>query len=54
MKIDSALIGVGRWGEHQARRYREAPQNTQIVVMIVGGTVVILLIGMIIFLALHR
>jgi serine/threonine-protein kinase len=44
--LDRALITVGRSGEDLGRRYRAAPQNTKIIVLIVSGTAMILLLGM--------
>jgi len=51
--IDQALIRAGRWAEAQAQRFRAAPQNTQIIVVIVAGTALILLLGVVLFLALR-
>jgi len=51
--VDAALIRVVRAGEHQLKRFHEAPQNTQIIVVIVVGTLVILLLGFVLFLTLH-
>jgi eukaryotic-like serine/threonine-protein kinase len=53
-KLDRWLITVGRASEQQLLRYRRAPQNTQIIVVIVAGTVAILVIGLVLFVALHR
>jgi serine/threonine-protein kinase len=52
-KLDGLLIAIGRFGEAQMKRFREAPQNTQIIVVIVVGTVIILMLGFLLFLALH-
>jgi eukaryotic-like serine/threonine-protein kinase len=51
--LDGALIGIGRGSERQMKRFREAPQNTQIIVLIVIGTAVIMVMGLVLFLALH-
>ena len=53
MAIDRALIRAGHLVEAEAKRLRAAPQNTQIIVVIVVGTVTILAIGLVLFLALH-
>jgi hypothetical protein len=49
--LDRALIGVGRTAENLVRRFRSAPPNTQIIAMIVAGTVLVLLVGLVVFLA---
>jgi serine/threonine-protein kinase len=51
--LDRALIGVGRAGEDAVKKVRAAPQNTQIILLIVAGTGVILLLGVVLFLTVH-
>ena len=51
--IDRGLIAVGRTSETLARRFKEAPQNTQIIVMIVASTGMILVLGFLVFLMAH-
>jgi serine/threonine protein kinase len=51
--LDRALVSVGRQSEELARRYKALPQNTQIIVIIVAGTVVILFLGFVLFLITH-
>ncbi len=51
--IDGMLIRMGRGSERQWKRFQEAPQNTQIIVVIVVGTLAILVLGFVLFLALH-
>jgi hypothetical protein len=51
--FDRALVWVGRKSEDLVRRYRELPQNTQIIVIIVAGTVAILILIFILFLITH-
>jgi hypothetical protein len=51
--LDRALIGVGRSAENAVRRFRSAPPNTQIIVMIVAGTVLVLMMGLVVFLAMR-
>ncbi len=51
--LDRALVSVGRSSERQLLRFRAAPQNTQIIVLIVLGTIIILLLTFVLFLALH-
>jgi hypothetical protein len=51
--VDRALIRAGHWAEAQGQRFRAAPQNTQIIVVIVAGTALILLLGFTLFLALR-
>ena len=53
VSLDRALISVGRAGESAARRFRAAPQNTQIIVVIIAGTSLILVIGLLAFLITH-
>ena len=53
VSLDRALISVGRAGEGAARRFRAAPQNTQIIVVIIAGTSLILVIGLLAFLITH-
>jgi serine/threonine-protein kinase len=48
--IDRGLIAVGRASENLARRFKEAPQNTQIIVVIVASTATLLLLGFLVFL----
>jgi hypothetical protein len=48
--LDRALITVGRTGEDLARRYRAAPSNTKVIVLIASGTAAILLLGLTAFL----
>jgi hypothetical protein len=50
VSIDRGLISVGRTSENLARRFKEAPQNTQIIVVIVGATAAILILGFLVFL----
>jgi hypothetical protein len=51
--LDNALLTTGRFGDRQYLRFRAAPQNTQIIVVIVAGTVTILVLGFVLFLAMH-
>jgi hypothetical protein len=51
--FDRALVWVGRESEELARRYRALPQNSQIIVIIVAGTIVILMLGFVLFLITH-
>jgi hypothetical protein len=51
--IDRALIRAGRYAETQSQRFKAAPQNTQIIVVIVVGTALILLLGAMLFFALR-
>lgn len=43
--LDRALLGVGRTGDDLARRFRAAPQNTQIIILIVAATLAFLVVG---------
>lgn len=52
-RLDRVLIRIGRVTEAQLQRLREAPQNTQIIVVIVTVTVAILLVGFVLFLSVH-
>jgi serine/threonine-protein kinase len=52
-RLDRVLIRIGRASEVQMQRFHEAPQNTQIIVMIVAGTLAILLLGFVLFLSVH-
>jgi hypothetical protein len=51
--IDRALIRAGHWTEAQGQRFRAAPQNTQIILVIVAGTGLILVLGFALFLAVR-
>ncbi|MFT3768173.1 MAG: protein kinase [Minicystis sp.] len=53
VSLDRALVTVGRTGEDLLKRFRAAPQNTQIIILIVAATVGILLVGTMLFLILH-
>ena len=53
MALDRALIGIGRTGERYVKQFREAPQNTQIIVVIIAVTALILVVGVILFFVLH-
>ncbi|APR86194.1 Serine/threonine-protein kinase pkn3 [Minicystis rosea] len=53
VSLDRALVRVGRTGEGLVKRYRAAPQNTQIIVLIVAATVALLLLGTIVFMIVH-
>jgi hypothetical protein len=53
VSIDRGLIAVGRTSESLARRFKEAPQNTQIIVVIVAATGAILILGFLVFLTVH-
>ena len=48
--LDRALISVGRMAEGALRRFRAAPQNTQIIVVIVSVTSMLLVLGVVVFL----
>jgi hypothetical protein len=51
--LDRALFGVGAFGERQIVRFRTAPQNTRIVLVIVAGTLATLLLGSVLFFAMR-
>ena len=53
VSVDRGLVAVGRTSEDLARRFKEAPQNTQIIVIIVAATGAILLLGFLVFLMMH-
>jgi hypothetical protein len=48
--LDRALVWVGRTAEVALRRFRAAPQNTQIIIVIVTVTTALLLLGLVVFL----
>jgi hypothetical protein len=50
LALDRALAGVGRTGNDLAQRFRSAPQNTQIIIVIVSVTALILVLGLLVFL----
>jgi serine/threonine-protein kinase len=51
--LDRALAAIGTFVTIAARRFREAPQNTQIIIIIVAATAVIMVLGIVLFLAMH-
>jgi hypothetical protein len=53
LALDRALLAVGRFVDRQVRAFRAAPQNTQIILVIVVGTATILAVGFVLFFALH-
>jgi serine/threonine protein kinase len=52
-RLDRVLIRIGSASEQQFQRFREAPQNTRIILTIVAVTAAILLLGLVIFLGRH-
>jgi serine/threonine-protein kinase len=51
--LDRALVSVGGAVDRLMKRFRAAPQNTQIILAIVAGTATIFLLGLILFVAVH-
>jgi serine/threonine-protein kinase len=53
VSLDRALATVGGFVARVGERFRAAPQNTQIIVLIVAATATILVLGFVLFLAMH-
>jgi serine/threonine-protein kinase len=51
--LDRALLGVGTTVNGLLTKFRNAPQNTQIIIVIVSVTALILVVGLIVFVIVH-